>query len=36
MANGLEPHDPAIESAASAYGETVAKLEPLLKEAEDY
>jgi tetratricopeptide (TPR) repeat protein len=35
-ANGLEPHDAAIESAAAAYAEAVGKLEPLLKEADDY
>jgi hypothetical protein len=32
-ANGLEP---ALEAAASAYAKAVAKLEPLLKEADDY
>jgi len=35
-ANTLEPHDAALEAAATAYGEAVAKLEPLLKEADDY
>jgi hypothetical protein len=35
-ANALEPHDAALEAAATAYGEAVAKLEPLLKEADDY
>jgi Protein of unknown function (DUF3829) len=35
-ANGLEPRGAAIENAASAYGEAVGKLEPLLKEADDY
>jgi hypothetical protein len=35
-ANGLEPHDAALEAAASAYAKAVAKLEPLLKEADDY
>jgi hypothetical protein len=35
-ANALEPHDAALEDAALAYGEAVAKLEPLLKEADDY
>jgi len=35
-ANALEPHDAALEAAAMAYGEAVAKLEPLLKEADDY
>jgi hypothetical protein len=35
-ANGLEPRDAALEAAASAYAEAVSKLEPLLKEADDY
>jgi hypothetical protein len=35
-ANALEPHDAALEAAASAYAKAVAKLEPLLKEANDY
>lgn len=35
-ANGLEPHDAALEAAASAYAKAVSKLEPLLKEADDY
>lgn len=35
-ANALEPRDAALEAAASAYAEAVAKLEPLLKEADDY
>ena len=35
-ANTLEPHDAALEAAASAYAKAVAKLEPLLKEADDY
>src|SRR3954452_1202864 len=35
-ANGLEPHDAALEAAASAYADAVSKLEPLLKEADDY
>jgi hypothetical protein len=35
-ANGLEPRDAALEAAASAYAEAVTKLEPLLKEADDY
>jgi hypothetical protein len=35
-ANALEPRDAAIEAAASAYVEAVSKLEPLLKEADDY
>ncbi|HVV62510.1 MAG TPA: YiiG family protein [Pseudolabrys sp.] len=35
-ANTLEPHDAALEAAASAYADAVGKLEPLLKEADDY
>ena len=35
-ANSLEPRDAALEAAARAYTEAVAKLEPLLKEADDY
>ncbi|HEY6023856.1 MAG TPA: YiiG family protein [Pseudolabrys sp.] len=35
-ANALEPHDAALEAAAAAYAEAVSKLEPLLKEADDY
>src|SRR3954454_6731744 len=35
-ANGLEPRDLGLEAAASAYAEAVSKLEPLLKEADDY
>lgn len=35
-ANVLEPRDAALEAAATAYAEAVAKLEPLLKEADDY
>src|SRR5262245_58431593 len=35
-ANALEPHDAELEAAASAYAEAVGKLEPLLKEADDY
>ncbi|MBX9846864.1 MAG: YiiG family protein [Xanthobacteraceae bacterium] len=35
-ANALEPRDAAIEAAASAYAEAVGRLEPLLKEADDY
>ncbi len=35
-ANTLEPRDAALEAAASAYPDTVSKLEPLLKEADDY
>src|SRR5208283_5164809 len=30
-ANGLEPHDAALETAATAYAKAVARLEPLLK-----
>lgn len=36
MANASEPHDAELESAASAYAEAVGKLEPLLKEADEY
>ena len=35
-ANALEPRDAALEAAAQAYAEAVGKLEPLLKEADDY
>jgi hypothetical protein len=35
-ANALEPHDADLEAAASAYADAVSKLEPLLKEADDY
>jgi len=35
-ANTLEPHDAELEAAASAYADAVSKLEPLLKEADDY
>jgi hypothetical protein len=35
-ANALEPRDTALEAAASAYADAVGKLEPLLKEADDY
>jgi hypothetical protein len=35
-ANSLEPHDAALEAAATAYADAVGKLEPLLKEADDY
>jgi hypothetical protein len=35
-ANALEPHDAALEAAASAYASAVGKLAPLLKEADDY
>jgi len=35
-ANALEPRDAELEAAASAYVEAVTKLEPLLKEADDY
>jgi hypothetical protein len=34
--NALEPRDDALEAAALAYAETVTRLEPLLKEADDY
>jgi hypothetical protein len=34
--NGIEPRDAALEAAATAYVEAVAKLEPLLREADDY
>ncbi|MEW6451101.1 MAG: YiiG family protein [Pseudomonadota bacterium] len=35
-ANALEPRDATLEAAASAYADAVGKLEPLLKEADDY
>ena len=35
-ANALEPRDAELETAAFAYAEAVGKLEPLLKEADDY
>jgi len=35
-ANALEPHDGELEAAATAYVAAVSKLEPLLKEADDY
>jgi hypothetical protein len=35
-ANAMEPRDATLEAAASAYADAVAKLEPLLKEADDY
>lgn len=35
-ANALEPRDAPLEAAASAFADTVSKLEPLLKEADDY
>jgi hypothetical protein len=35
-ANALEPHDAALEAAATAFAEAAGKLEPLLKEADDY
>jgi hypothetical protein len=35
-ANALEPRDAALEAAASAYVEAVSKLEPMLKDADDY
>src|SRR5262245_19284614 len=34
--NALEPRDAELEAAASAYVEAVSRLEPLLKEADDY
>ena len=35
-ANALEPRDADLEAAATAYVDAVTKLEPLLKEADDY
>jgi hypothetical protein len=35
-ANAMEPHEAALETAATAYADTVGKLEPLLKETDDY
>jgi hypothetical protein len=35
-ANALEPRDAELEAAASTYAEAVGRLEPLLKEADDY
>jgi len=35
-ANAIEPHDMAIEAAASAYADAAGTLEALLKEADDY
>lgn len=35
-ANAMEPHDTELEAAASAFAEAAGKLEPLLKEADDY
>lgn len=35
-ANAMEPHDAALEAAATAYVAAVSALEPLLKEADDY
>lgn len=35
-ANALEPRDAELEAAAAAYADAVSKLEPLLKEADDY
>ena len=35
-ANALEPRDAELEAAATAYANAVSKLEPLLKEADDY
>jgi hypothetical protein len=34
--SALEPRDAALEAAAAAYADAVGKLEPLLKEADDY
>lgn len=36
QANALEPRDAELEAAGSAYADAVSKLEPLLKEADDY
>ncbi|MFC0240136.1 YiiG family protein [Rhodopseudomonas telluris] len=35
-ANALEPHEADLEAAAAAYADAVGKLEPLLKETDDY
>jgi hypothetical protein len=35
-ANALEPHDAELEAAATAYAKAAARLETLLKEADDY
>jgi hypothetical protein len=35
-ANALDPRDAELETAATAYADAVSKLEPLLKEADDY
>ena len=35
-ANAIEPHDAELEAAATAFAEAAGKLEPLLKEADDY
>jgi Protein of unknown function (DUF3829) len=35
-ANAMEPHDTALETAATVYADAVRKLEPLLKETDDY
>ena len=35
-ANALEPRDAELEAAATTYAEAAGKLEPLLKEADDY
>jgi hypothetical protein len=35
-ANALEPRDATLEAAAQAYAEAASRLEPLLKEADDY
>lgn len=32
----MEPHEAALETIATAYADTVSKLEPLLKETDDY
>ena len=36
QANALEPRDAELEAAGSAYADAVSKLEPLLKETDDY
>lgn len=36
QANALEPRDAELEATGSAYADAVSKLEPLLKEADDY
>jgi hypothetical protein len=35
-ANAMEPHDAALGAAATAYADALSKLEPLLKETDDY